>query len=366
MIAVGLLLGIGVLLMVAERPLVAGPRVPDVGERRRVRGVSGSRVAPGPLDVAHLVERLATVVASGVAPRRAFTAVAEVSPAGPLRALASAVGDGADPRRAAGRRLARSGEVSALGAALELCERTGSPTGPLLLTLADALRDVADAQLARRSAFAGPLSTARILLCLPPAGIALGMLLGADPLGTLVTGQGRMLLLGGIALTLIGWAWMHRLVRSARADGPTGVDTSIVLDLVAGPLSAGAPPARALVEVAAALGDDPSAAPLRRAGLALEAGTATSVALAHLEGGLVPLREAALVGSSTGADLVALLRAGGADARRGRAREAEAAAARLAVRLVLPTGLTLLPAFVLLGIIPSVVSLLGGSFGEMT
>ena len=37
-------------------------------------------------------------------------------------------------------------------------------------------------------------------------------------------------------------------------------------------------------------------------------------------------------------------------------------AAQLAVRLVLPTGLTLLPAFVALGIIPTVISLLGGTF----
>lgn len=335
----------------------AGPAAPSP-RRTRTR-------QPGPLDVAHLVERLATVVAAGIAPRRAFSAVGESVPPGPLRDLAQAVGAGADPRRAAAPRLRRTGGVAALGAALALCERTGAATGPVLLTLADALRDVADAQLARHSAFAGPLSTARILLVLPLAGIGLGWLLGADPIGALVSGQGRLLLVAGAALTLLGWAWMHRLVRTARAEAPPGVDPSVVLDLVAGPLGAGAPLATALVDVADALDEDPSAVPLARAGRALAAGTAPGVALADLDEGLSPLREAALVGASTGADLVGLLRACGRDARRGRAREAEAAAARLAVRLVLPTGLTLLPAFVLLGIIPTVASLLGDSFGEL-
>jgi tight adherence protein B len=36
-------------------------------------------------------------------------------------------------------------------------------------------------------------------------------------------------------------------------------------------------------------------------------------------------------------------------------------AAELAVRLVLPTGVALLPAFVALGIVPTVISLLGGT-----
>lgn len=321
--------------------------------------------APGPLDVARLVERLATVTASGVAPRRAWSAVADSLKSGPLTELARAVGTGGDPRRAATGSLAHSGEIASLGAALSLCERTGAPTGPILLTLAGALRDVADAELARRSAFAGPLATARILLGLPLAGLGLGMLLGADPLAVLLHGSGLLLLLGGLALTAAGWWWMRSLLSAAQARGVTGVDPSIVLDLVAGPLAAGAPLADALVAVAAALGPDPSAPALHRAGQALRAGAPVSVAVQRLPLSLTPLREAALVGAATGADLVSLLRTGGADARRGRARDAEAAAARLAVRLVLPTGVTLLPAFVLLGIIPTVASLLDGSFGSL-
>lgn len=334
---------------------------PRIGTR--VRRAARRIPRPGPLDVARLVERLATVVISGIGPRRAWTAVADASEAGPLRDLARAVGAGAEPARAASAELASSPEVAALGAALTVCERTGAPLGPVLLTLADGLRDVADAHLARRSAFAGPLSTARILQALPLAGMGLGFLLGADPLGLLLHGRGLALLAAGAACTGIGWWWMRRLLAAARGEHARGIDPSLVLDLVAGPLSAGAPPAHAVGTVAEALGEDPLGPPLHRSALALAAGVDARTALRPLPEPLAPLREAVLVGESTGADLVGLLRSGARDARRGRAREAEAAAARLAVRLVLPTGVALLPAFVLLGIIPTVASLLGGSFG---
>lgn len=357
-VAVAAVLGAGLLLVAAPPP---GGRA-AAPERSRSR----RSARPGPLDVARLVERIATVVGSGVAPRAAWGAVATTTDAGPLRELARAVGAGADPRRAAPARLAHSGEVAALGAALALCERTGAPAGPVLLTLADALRAVADAALARRSAFAGPVATARILLALPLLGIGLGMLLGADPLGLLLTGGGRLLGVLGATLTAAGWWWMRSLVRSAREEPAAGaVDASIMLDLVAGPLAAGAPLASALVAVADALEGDDGASSLEHAGKALGAGAPVVIALAGMGPALAPLREAALVGETTGADLVGLLRSNAADARRGRARDAEAAAARLAVRLVLPTGVTLLPAFVLLGIVPTVASLLGGSFSQV-
>src|SRR5690625_701142 len=64
---------------------------------------------------------------------------------------------------------------------------------------------------------------------------------------------------------------------------------------------------------------------------------------------------------SSGADLAQVLRSAARDTRRSRARQAEERAAHLGVRLVLPTGVALLPAFVVLGIVPTVMSLLGGT-----
>src|SRR5699024_3031223 len=76
---------------------------------------------------------------------------------------------------------------------------------------------------------------------------------------------------------------------------------------------------------------------------------------------LAVLARSAALAEGTGADLSRVLRSAARDARRGRARDAEVLAAQLAVRLVLPTGIALLPAFVALGIIPTVISLLGGT-----
>ncbi|WP_172797086.1 type II secretion system F family protein [Devriesea agamarum] len=123
-------------------------------------------------------------------------------------------------------------------------------------------------------------------------------------------------------------------------------------------LRAGAPLAKALRDVSMALGSDPSASVLHQAAEALSLGTSGHTSLSALPLGLHPLRDAAVLSERTGADLADLLTAAAHDDRRSRARRAEARAATLAVRLVLPTGLCILPAFVVLGIVPTVYSLL--------
>ncbi|EYT49503.1 type II secretion system F family protein [Brachybacterium muris] len=317
---------------------------------------------PGALDVARMVERLAAVISAGSGLRRAWSAVAGSLPEGELAALARAVAAGGDPRRVATGHLRGSPALSSLGAALAVCERTGAPTAGVLQGLAVALRDLHDASLARRTAFAGPRSTARILLVLPLAGLGLGMLLGGDPLRLLASsGAGNLLLGLGLVLTAAGWWWMRRLI--SRADPPvTGrVDPSVVLELIAGALESGLPLARAMEAVAESLTPGPDAEALARAASSLRSGVPAPVAAAALPEEFEALGQSAVLAELAGADLARALRSAAQDARRGRARAAEERAARLAVRLVLPTGLTLLPAFVVLGIIPTVMSLLGGA-----
>jgi tight adherence protein B len=323
------------------------------------------------LDVARMVERLAVVLGSGSPVRGAWRIVADSLPTGELSQLAARVSAGADPRRAAQGRLSRSAEIRALGTALEVCEHSGAPMSSLLEGLAGALRGLHDAAAARRSAFAGPRATGRILLGLPVAGIALGALLGADPLRMLFgTVPGRVLLVSGCALTLAGWWWMRSLLRSAEGHAHSGVDPSVLLDLIAGAMTSGLPLAGAASVVARALAEDPpsqaAARDLDRFAQSLAAGVPSVLAAQHLPPELAVLGESALLAERSGADLTRVLHGAARDARRDRARDAEAAAARLAVRLVLPTGTTLLPAFVLLGIIPTVASLLSGSLGVET
>lgn len=342
----------------------APPRL-AVGPRSRPRRVR--RAAAGRLEVARMVEQLATVINSGAGLRQGWSAVALSLPAGELTDLARAAAAGADPRRAATGALASSETISSLGAALVVAERSGAPTSGMLQSLAEALRDLHDAALARRSAFTGPRSTARILLVLPLAGLGLGMLLGGDPLRLLIgSPAGNLLGALGIALTGLGWWWMQRLIH--RADPPsTGrVDPSVVLELIAGALESGLPLGRSVRSVAEALAPGPDTEALTRAATALEAGLAPELATAGLPAEFAALRESAILAESAGADLSRVLRSAGRDARRGRARDSEVRAAQLAVRLVLPTGVALLPAFVVLGIIPTVISLLGGTIALTT
>jgi hypothetical protein len=71
------------------------------------------------------------------------------------------------------------------------------------------------------------------------------------------------------------------------------------------------------------------------------------------------LDEALLLARESGVAVAPLLCATAEEERRRQAGQARAAAARLGVRVVLPTGLCLLPAFVLLAIVPLVMALLG-------
>lgn len=360
-------------------PGQAGPAQRDATGRAPNSAASASawwqRLRPaGPasaLDLAGMIERLSILLVSGASPRRAWQLTAEVESSEPLAQLARAVGEGADPRRASPGSLAASAHVQALGMALEVGERSGAPMADLLRSLASAQRDLHDAALARRSAFAGPRSTARILLALPLAGIGLGLLLGANPLRILLqTTTGLLLLIIGLLLTLAGWTWMRRLLNSAEGTHHHRVDPSVLLELIAGALSAGLPLGRAAGIVAASADErtaqDPAIISLSRFAASLSGGIPSALAARHLDPTLRVLGQSALLSESAGADLARVLRSAAADARRGRARDAEAAAARLAVRLVLPTGIALLPAFVLLGIIPTVASMLGGSFSSLS
>lgn len=330
-------------------------RSPSRADRRRT-------ARTGALDVALMVERLAAVIGAGSGLRQAWSAVARSLPEGDLADLATAVAAGGDPRRVASGALRDSAALSSLGAALAVCERTGAPTAGMLQRLASAVRDLHDSHLARRTAFAGPRSTARILLVLPLAGLGLGMLLGGDPLRLLLTpGVGTLLAGSGLLLTGAGWWWMHRLIRQADPPQNQRVDPSVVLELIAGALDSGSPLPAAIDAVAESLGGGTDAEALSRAARSLRAGVPAVVATAQLPAEFSALGQSAVLAEAAGADLARALRASAQDARRGRARAAEERAAQLAVRLVLPTGLTLLPAFVLLGIIPTVMSLLGGA-----
>lgn len=179
-----------------------------------------------------------------------------------------------------------------------------------------------------------------------------------------------------------------------RAGGPrspdpdalrsTGVsDPALMLDLVAAMLDAGQPLLPAL-GVLAEVVDSDTALRLRRVQAALELGApwpvawelATAGPVRATAAGLPPsakrrrrgslrskapadhLREALTFVATTGAPSAAVLLAEAAQLRRRRSREAERRAAALGVRLVVPLGLCALPAFLVLTVVPLLLSLL--------
>jgi pilus assembly protein TadC len=134
----------------------------------------------------------------------------------------------------------------------------------------------------------------------------------------------------------------------------------VLLDLVAAVLQAGAPVTTALRVVSQAAGAQGDRAACQQL---LRVAERHDLALDGVEGcvasWLAALDEALLLARQSGVAVAPLLAAAAAQERREQAAQARVAAARLGVRVVLPTGLCLLPAFVLLTIVPLVLALLG-------
>jgi Flp pilus assembly protein TadB len=142
--------------------------------------------------------------------------------------------------------------------------------------------------------------------------------------------------------------------RRAVADLPLGAD------LLAAALRAGAPVDRAAAAVADALGG-PLGERLERTARSLRLGAGPSEAWAHLSDvpGAHRLVAAAIRSSASGGALAGALTRLADDLRADRSVAAEAAARRAGVLIVLPLGLCFLPAFLLAGLVPVVVALLG-------
>lgn len=218
-------------------------------------------------------------------------------------------------------------------AALAVAADAGAPVAGVLARLAGTIRDRAAGLRAVDVALAAPRSTAKVVAALPLVGIAFGMLLGLDPVGALVGSPiGLAALAAGLGLGALAWAWTRRIVRVAAVGSPTA---GLELELVAVALSGGVGVDRARAIVAAALG-------------------------AH---GVVGVDGAAIdetlrVAQAAGVPAVGLLQAE-ADAARVRERLAgQERAERASVRLVVPLGVCVLPAFALLAIVPLVLSML--------
>ncbi len=250
---------------------------------------------------------------------------------------------------------------------LRMSESAGAPLATSLERAAEHAEERIDALLGRQSALAAPRATGRILSWLPLLGLGLGVLMGSDPVGVL-TGSilGALTGLFGLGLAFAGRRWTAALVHRAEVESAASngaeqtsnmppVDTALVLELLAAQLRAGLAPLAALGTLAEALNSRPLHTVCQRLQMGSSWGSAWSGSAAGTFG---ELRDALAPAYTGGAPSTALLLSLADAHRLSERRAAERAAGKLSVALVVPLGLCSLPAFICLGIVPILISLL--------
>lgn len=261
---------------------------------------------------------------------------------------------------------------------LRMSESAGAPLATSLERAAEHAEERIDALLGRQSALAAPRATGRILSWLPLLGLGLGVLMGSDPVGVL-TGSilGALTGMLGLGLAFAGRRWTAALVHRAEVEsarpstrvanaesetekpaspaGAVPVDTALVLELLAAQLRAGLAPLAALGTLAEALNSRVLHTVCQRLQMGSGWGSAWSGSAAGTFG---ELRDALAPAYTGGAPSTALLLSLADAHRLSERRAAERAAGKLSVALVVPLGLCSLPAFICLGIVPILISLL--------
>jgi tight adherence protein B len=310
--------------------------------------------------IAVVAERLAVLLSAGVSASAAWGHVGERSDApAPARhergargaqhadrvvlaAAASAAADGGSVSGAIEATRADEPEASAqwsvLAAAWAVAAESGAPLAASLRDLAAALRDEAQLRREVRTALAGPIASARLVMSLPLLAVIFGAVLGFDTFSVLFGNPLGVacVVVGGLLLWL-GRRWSAALAtRAARSRSDAGLE----LELLAIAMSSGASIERARGVVRDAL---------RSSGVARSDDGAADAVIA--------------LAARAGAPVSELLRAEAFRLRRVARAEGAARAAALGVSLMLPLGACVLPAFVLLGVVPLLVSVVSGTLG---
>lgn len=197
----------------------------------------------------------------------------------------------------------------------------------------------------------------------------------AEVVGSVAVGSGEV----GLVVAVLVWValtpWRRSgrrpavaraaPVRRRRAGRPCGaprVDLEVVLDLVGAALSAGAGVPRALEATGRALAG-PDGLALGSVAAALLLGAPWETAWDSAPDRLRPLASALRPAWVHGSAPREALRVAALQISQDTESRARTEAARLGVRLVLPLGLCFLPAFVLIGLVPVLLSLGAGVLG---
>lgn len=224
-----------------------------------------------------------------------------------------------------------------LAAAWQVATQAGAPLAGCLRELAASLRELAQVQRDLEVALAAPQATARLVMVLPVIGLVFGSLMGFDSLHILFATMPGLVCLGGGALLMLAAAcWSRALVQRA---APTDLTPGLRFELLAIAMSGGGS-----VDRSRALVQETS----ERYGLASGANTD-------------PFERVLELSTRAGVPAAELLRSEAEQLRRDARSAGQRRAGTLSVTLMLPLGLCVLPAFMLVGVVPLLISVLSST-----
>lgn len=277
-------------------------------------------------EVAESVARAAALIGAGASTAATGRYLAEHLPTDGQRSLVLAGLAGhawprdleSDDRVAAWRRV---------GLVVAFAVDVGAPLSATLHRTADGLRAAADLHRSVAHAVAGPAASARVTLCVPVAALLMAWGFGFDIPGVFTSSPLAGSCAGvAVLLLLVARRWQRRLTAAASA---VAWQRGLGLELVAIGVRAGLPTAAAIGRAA------------RHPG-----------ALTVLAGDRDDIEGVVRFAAQAGVPLAGLLDAECRRIRTSLLAEAGRRSAALAAQLLLPLGALVLPAFVLLGVVP--------------
>jgi tight adherence protein B len=225
-----------------------------------------------------------------------------------------------------------------VAAVISTAALSGAPLAEVLWRFGVSLRATHQLQRQLDTVARAPLLTVGVLVLLPLLGVGVAGLLGVDALGFLVhTGLGRVSSAAAVVLVVAAVIWMVRIIR--HASPPPG-DRGLALELLSVASRGGALPERAQAMVEQVwhehdLGEWDESAMQEMTQLSRRVG--------------VPISSLSTHEAQWSRERVQL--------------DAEQAHQTVSVALLVPLGLLILPAFVMVGVVPVVVTLLGDAVG---
>lgn len=180
-----------------------------------IRGTrTDRRVTRERTETARAARTLALLLQAGQLPARALQDAADdcpvLAPAAVTGRLGGDVGQAlADAGRAAGH-----DGLLRVSAAWRVSEATGAPIAPVLAGVAETLREERHLAGVVAAELAAARASGRIMAVLPFVAIALGTLIGAEPLAFLFgSWSGELALIAGVGLAAGGVVWTEKIAR---------------------------------------------------------------------------------------------------------------------------------------------------------